>query len=597
MPSIPTESKETPRNRKGFNARCLDTWLVETIAVLFSVACFLAICGILIAYNGKPRPDLRYGMSLNAIISVLATGCKSSLLFTIGEALGQLKWVWFRGKARPLVQLQTFDSASRGPFGSIVLLFQRGHWVASFGAGIVIVFLSFDPFMQQIVGYPIQQAAMGDGTGVATTKRLKHFTPIQDDMQWASAYSSGVWSDDNLFHPNCPTGNCTWSPFKSLSLCTKCGDITTETAFSCHRKHNETYSDNKREHFNATCSVKIPHGDSTVMDSQFFISKDSPRVKFGQNITWHVHSACDETDLGVVSDKRVDNLTFAGVTNPLMVYAYAQVGYDIHSVNASDPISGFRLRNVTECSLAICLSDWNVSVSDGNPTIKTSNVDYGVMFWRNFTVPKWEPPWLKALCWRPASSPADILMESPFYGNGSWNLPALSPVEFAFCGVNTIQVMQKKLLAGSAPISDQWMMGMEGHWMPPESDPSTKRIASIGLDKVMSGVADSLNKMTLQGSGENVHGTAYTATVYVEVHWPWLVLPGLLVLSGIIFFVLAVFAQNDALLWKSSVFAFLFHGVGDVETDCTTVSEMEREASGMSVQLRLSEAKGKLKLE
>lgn len=107
MSSQPAVSEETKfRKHENWNARCLDTWLLEIVAGIFSVACFIAICAILIAYNGKTRPELWYGLSLNAIISVLATGCKSSLLFTVGEALSQTKWVWFSSAPRLLLDLQ-----------------------------------------------------------------------------------------------------------------------------------------------------------------------------------------------------------------------------------------------------------------------------------------------------------------------------------------------------------------------------------------------------------------------------------------------------------------------------------------------------------
>lgn len=84
----------------------LDSWVLEIISMIFSTACFIAIVAILIAFNGKKRPSISYDLSLNAIISILATACKSSLVFAVGEAIGQLKWVWFQDR-RELFAMQS----------------------------------------------------------------------------------------------------------------------------------------------------------------------------------------------------------------------------------------------------------------------------------------------------------------------------------------------------------------------------------------------------------------------------------------------------------------------------------------------------------
>lgn len=80
----------------------------------------------LTAFNGKPVPTLSHGLTLNTIISVLATSSKAALMFVISSALGQLKWLWFSGdKSRRLLDAETFDEAARGPPGSFSLL--TGH--------------------------------------------------------------------------------------------------------------------------------------------------------------------------------------------------------------------------------------------------------------------------------------------------------------------------------------------------------------------------------------------------------------------------------------------------------------------------------------
>lgn len=61
----------------------LDSWSFEWITLVFSIGCFAAIVFVLWRYDGKVRPDMAQDLSLNTIVSVLATGCKSALVLVI----------------------------------------------------------------------------------------------------------------------------------------------------------------------------------------------------------------------------------------------------------------------------------------------------------------------------------------------------------------------------------------------------------------------------------------------------------------------------------------------------------------------------------
>lgn len=73
-------------------------------------------------YDGKPMPQWRLGVSINAFISIFSGFAKSALLLPTAEALGQLKWDWFKKDERKMMDFEVLDSASRGPWGSMVLL-------------------------------------------------------------------------------------------------------------------------------------------------------------------------------------------------------------------------------------------------------------------------------------------------------------------------------------------------------------------------------------------------------------------------------------------------------------------------------------------
>jgi hypothetical protein len=114
----------TKRDRyKGFYTRWfIDWWLFEIICWILSAVLMAVILAVLAHYNGKPIPHWTLGMTLNAFISVLSGFSRAALLLPVAEALGQLKWIWFTKKPRQMIYFEDLDSASRGPWGSFVLL-------------------------------------------------------------------------------------------------------------------------------------------------------------------------------------------------------------------------------------------------------------------------------------------------------------------------------------------------------------------------------------------------------------------------------------------------------------------------------------------
>ena len=52
---------------------------------------------------------------------------KGMLLLAVAESISQYKWLYFRGNgSKTLGDLQTYDTASRGPWGALQMLFTVG---------------------------------------------------------------------------------------------------------------------------------------------------------------------------------------------------------------------------------------------------------------------------------------------------------------------------------------------------------------------------------------------------------------------------------------------------------------------------------------
>lgn len=104
------------------------SWWPEIIWCVFAVGLLAALIGLLKAFDGKPAPE--WFVSLNTVVAAISTICRAAMVIPVSEGLSQLKWNAFVRSQRPLNDLKTFDQASRGPFGSLILLSKaRGRYV------------------------------------------------------------------------------------------------------------------------------------------------------------------------------------------------------------------------------------------------------------------------------------------------------------------------------------------------------------------------------------------------------------------------------------------------------------------------------------
>ncbi len=108
------------RFRYLFTKFVIEWWFLEFVSWVFSAICMITIICVLLYYDGKALPRWALGITLNGFISVFSNLAKASLILPTAEALGQLKWSWFR-QSKPMMDFEIFDSASRGPWGAFLL--------------------------------------------------------------------------------------------------------------------------------------------------------------------------------------------------------------------------------------------------------------------------------------------------------------------------------------------------------------------------------------------------------------------------------------------------------------------------------------------
>ena len=117
-------SPRTPGSWAQFHEFTNAFWVYEILASITSLATLGAIFGILKHYNSTEVNKWNHTWALNSLVELLATVCQIAMTFLVASCISQLKWLWYKD-SRKLADLDTFDQCSRGPFGSLRLLFSR----------------------------------------------------------------------------------------------------------------------------------------------------------------------------------------------------------------------------------------------------------------------------------------------------------------------------------------------------------------------------------------------------------------------------------------------------------------------------------------
>ncbi|KAF7193286.1 hypothetical protein HII31_05380 [Pseudocercospora fuligena] len=240
------EVPSAPRPRRG-PAATLSLWWWEIGALALGLASFVSIIVVLLVYDNKTLATWGVPISINAVVSILTALFKESLALPIAEGISQLKWLHFSKSARSLVDMETFDRASRGPWGSILLIgrqfaHKQRSYLSMLGALIILITLAVDPFSQASVGYYSCRRSAPSLASISRTnswydRAQVHIDPltamIGAPMQLALylGFFQPPANSSVSIDVSCVTGNCTFpsdhgASFSTLSMCYTCEDLT-----------------------------------------------------------------------------------------------------------------------------------------------------------------------------------------------------------------------------------------------------------------------------------------------------------------------------------------------------------------------------------
>ena len=597
----------------------MSTWFPEILAAVFSTACLFAIMLVLGSYDGRVKATFSFGITLNALISVLSTASKASLLYAIGAAVRQLKWVRLT-TIRRLEEITLFDEASRGPLGATILLARlRVRSWASVGAITIILALIFEPFVQQVLKYPIRPVSTPNPNVVA--KKASVFAVDPSSNSFVFAVNSALWTTSTSIYertPSCPSGNCDWPAFTSMEWCSKCADVTASATLSpCDVR---AWRNGSLDELN--CTISLGHGDDLLAIHAFNKASGAPRYRKNLHWTtsavWTVASTDHYSFDYCIANDSVDDVEYLGVKNPMLVLAYARVpglAFLHHSYDISHRNNPGYL--VEECVISLCTQKRKLTVRDGKLMQNISYITFGFIgkqvaispdIWSGWSsgphcVECWQPT-LDNIAYRLAEPSVLPSIDINVPLTDTFRIPYENKTEHAICAEDTLAYfvpLTTILLSGGSTYQNAWFSSdllIEG--------PGTRNkgvltiVQHMGLQFTMEQIAASLTKVGLDTSNETVTGNMTTAEVYVHVQWVWLSLPIVLELIGIVFLavVITLGRKHNASLWKCSLLPLVFHSLeeGTFQASERLMDIDAMEDSAKRVMVRISNVASSEKL-
>ncbi|KAI9711901.1 MAG: hypothetical protein M1812_007055 [Candelaria pacifica] len=587
-PSIASQfGRPPPPTKQKANRWCnwdlvQNWWLWEIISLVTSVCATSGIVGVLVYFDGHPLPSWPYSITLNALISVLATISKAALLLPISEALSQLKWLWFRAGRKPLSDFDKFEQASRGPWGSARLfLHLRARHFASLGALVTILALAIDPFVQQTIGYRSETVLHQGSTPESRSYPIAYRAESYDDRgpgmksagnsvegSMLSAIYKGIFAGSfnetqrpaQVTTESCTSGNCTFPRFSSMGVCSSCTNITSlvkkniGTQEFCESDGCKTYNQ---------CNDSLPN---------------------------NIALRNTENDDGY---SNISTLQFLPLSSKSLIYQHIKAPLGVFEFLKSDVESttfdGYKPWAM-ECALYFCVQIYNTTVKSG----KVSETIIGT--WSNDSAGD-----------TPLLSPSANIFGNRIIGGSnasqtesayekdqtSPNNITVTNDEFTASENATTRIQAKLYELFDESAVSRVLSGAEVGRLDFSSDMVQNFYFADNIVSVVENLASSMtSQIRLQADKSKwVYGRSTDVQIVVHVRWAWLTLQLLTIVLAMIFVLTAALKGKPATLgnWKSNALASLFHGL-DSETQellnrGRTNGEMHQSANGVSVRL------------
>ncbi|KAI9658615.1 MAG: hypothetical protein M1821_002175 [Bathelium mastoideum] len=494
---VDVEEKQDPRP-SGIR---LKWWLFELLAWTFSLATLCAFVLLLHQYNGKMQSDWpSRAFTLNALVALIATLTRVSLIVPIAQAISQAKWDWFSNKDRhdvrggkPLADLETFDNASRGPYGGLGLLWRlKGRHLPAIGAVLMTLSLGFDTFSQQVLAVDYRPGPTQRSCG-----SIPHASSYQGSSSDAgipglsisakAAVINGALSIDvTPVQANCPSGDCSWPTTPTIGVCGTCIDISSK--------------------------IQTPSLNTNRQDQPQVLT-----ITNGSNFISNPSTANDSSIDMLLIDFNIIASQGQAIVNPV----------------------------ATECALWFCLQALGASQVDGvqNTT--------AIQTWSEASSPS-----------HASSSYTFTSVPPSFNLSPDSNYTVTSSAFDAYSSYlpTIINGSVSSTSDGYAPSSDF----AEAIWLSlSDLDVWIQHLATSLTNHLRLAGTNSLLASDDQTEIHRYDGTAYETAAFVRVRWAWFAFPAGMVLLSLLYLIASMLSawQSGTHIWKSSALPLLLADV------------------------------------
>ncbi|TID18691.1 hypothetical protein E2P81_ATG05672 [Venturia nashicola] len=560
-----------------------DGWIWEILSLLTACASLIGFMFLLKKYDNQASPQWPHGLSLNTVVSVMSTMFRINVLVPVAAGMSQMGWIWLARRERRLDDISCFDAASRGPWGCLRLLGRTkfGH-LASLGAWLSIACLALGPFFQQAVRY--DQRSATDATKIAATTVSYSYNGARDSTKGGlpgagfpvpinvlnvdsrmphnlrAAMFNAIFTSNLMSLPDplysCPTGNCTWDPFRTLGVSTSC--------------------------FNISSEVSLAYGD--------FIANSSDGYKMVPSNTSILGDLLNDTDSQTFMKLRSIVPTanssymapFAKVSGILAVVEWAKVL--ARFANAVTGVGAHVTQNTTfeahRCLFYFAIHELGERVVNGtyqvNQTAQFTEATKGKM---------------NSLVYKPAP-----------HGNATNRHRDFTVSQESFDIISSQFTMDPNFLQGKVEVSNSSSLnGPTIAFTLFQADNVTKAMYNLADYMTKSFRANDSLLLQAQGHGPSfiaesqmIIGRALSPQQVVHVQWSWLVLPIVVLLLTAVFLGVVILTSTacDVGAWKDSPLTLFFHAMEGVRDDggrtedLDTTDAMNKAASRMRVRVR-----------
>lgn len=118
-------------NQYSQNPFAFHNWAWELAAWVLAAVSLLSLFVVLAHFNGKPLREWQSSITPSTVVAIVSQVGQSAAILPVSACVCQSMWLWLdkgsnlRGHHPRLTATQNFDHGSRGPLGSLLLLWKQ----------------------------------------------------------------------------------------------------------------------------------------------------------------------------------------------------------------------------------------------------------------------------------------------------------------------------------------------------------------------------------------------------------------------------------------------------------------------------------------